>query len=79
MSHHHITRTTFSDGSTIAELWTATTDTCPHCGARGLWTSPGYRVCTTCRRGFELEGATHQAADNVALGQLVEQLERAGI
>ncbi len=80
MTRQHITHTTFSDGSTIAELWISTTDACPHCGARGLWTSPGgaYCVCTSCGRGAEIEGATHTAADNLALAQIVEQLARAG-
>jgi predicted RNA-binding Zn-ribbon protein involved in translation (DUF1610 family) len=76
----HITRTTFSDGSVIAELYIRTEEPCPHCGTGGSWVSPrgDYRVCTSCRRGFELEGRTHQAADNTALEQVVEQLARVG-
>jgi hypothetical protein len=81
MTRRHITRTTFADGSTVAELFLfSATDVCPHCGAAGLWSSPrgDLHVCTRCRRGFELERAPHIAADNQALAQVVKQLETAG-
>lgn len=65
------------DGSIIGEVWTLTADACPQCRAGRTWVSPGgYRVCTSCRRGFESGGRVHEA-DNPALEQLVGQLGRA--
>lgn len=74
MTRRHITRVTLDDGSVVAELWIATADVCPHCGAGTTWARGDYRVCTSCRRGWELERAPHSAIDNPALAQLVEQL-----
>lgn len=79
MNRRHITRTTFSDGSTIAELWLETTDDCPHCGAAAVWCNPagGYHTCVSCQRGWEFERAPIAASKNAALAQVVEQLARA--
>jgi hypothetical protein len=80
MNRRHITRVTLDDGSVIAELWIFTPDACPQCAAAGLRVNPAgnYRVCVSCRRGWELERQPHAAAENPALGQVVAALAQAG-
>lgn len=80
---HRSTRITFHDGSVSAEVWFSTSEPCLWCGSsRGQWaslpTNAGYRICLSCRRGWEPEQCTwHTPANNDVFAQLVEQLARA--